>query len=107
MFVMAMNTLETILYPVVELMNGVSADTSGLVKHSSTKLFGADAVLDSVALLNFITATEEQIASVTGRKIALVTPRALSARESPFRTLGSLAGYIDERLNANPSDGGK
>jgi acyl carrier protein len=107
MFVKAMNTLETILYPVVDLMNGVSAETSGLLKHPETKLFGADAALDSVALLNFITATEEQITSVTGRKIVLVTPRALSARESPFRTLGSLAAYIDEHLRATSKDGGE
>ncbi len=105
MFVKAMNTLETILYPVVDLMNGVSAETGALVKHPETKLFGADAALDSVALLNFITATEEQITSVTGRKIALVTPRALSARESPFRTLGSLAAYIDQHFDQGPGGG--
>lgn len=99
MFVKAMNTLDAIVYPVVDLINGLSPETNGLTKHPQTKLFGADAALDSVALLNFITAAEEQITSVTGRKVALVTPQALSARESPFRTLGSLAAYIDQRLS--------
>ena len=98
MFVKAMNTLEIILYPVVDLMKGMSAEASALVKHPETRLFGADAALDSVGLLNFITAAEEQITAVTGKKIPLVTPRALSARESPFRTLSSLAAYIDEQL---------
>jgi len=93
-----MNTLETILYPVVDLMQGMSGETTGLAKHPETRLFGADAALDSVGLLNFITAAEEQITAVTGKKIPLVTPRALAARESPFRTLSSLAAYIDEQL---------
>jgi len=102
MFVKAMNTLETILYPIVDLMTGASADASELAKRPETRLFGVDAVLDSVGLLNFITAAEEQITSVTGRKISLVTPRALAARESPFRTLGTLAAYIDEQLQTGP-----
>lgn len=103
MFVETMNTLETILYPVVDLIKGLSAETSGMAKSPDMALFGADAALDSVALLNFITATEEQITSVTGKKVALVTPRALSTRESPFRTLGSLAAYIDEQLQTKQS----
>jgi hypothetical protein len=107
MFVKAMNTLKTILYPVVDLMRGMSADASQLTKRPETRLFGADAALDSVGLLNFITAAEEQILSVTGRKIPLVTPRALSARESPFQTLGSLAAYIDEQLQTEPDAGAR
>ena len=98
LFVKAMNTLETILYPVVDLMKGMSVETTALAKHPETRLFGANAALDSVGLLNFISAAEEQIIAVTGKKIQLVTPRALSARESPFRTLSSLAAYIDEQL---------
>ena len=107
MFVKAMNTLETILYPIVDLMKGLPAEAGELAKRPETRLFGVDAVLDSVGLLNFITATEEQITSVTGRKIALVTPRALAARESPFRTLGTLAAYIDEQLQAEPAAGAR
>lgn len=98
MFVKAMNTLEAILYPVVDLMKGASVETGELTKHPDTKLFGADAALDSIGLLNFITAAEEQITAVTGKRVALVTPRALSAKESPFRTLSSLAAYIDQQL---------
>ena len=105
MFVKTMNTLTAILYPVVDLMRGVSADARQLTKRPETKLFGADAALDSVGLLNFITAAEEQILSVTGKKVSLVTPQALSARESPFRTLASLAAFIDEQL-ATESDAG-
>lgn len=105
MFVKAMSTLETILYPIVDLMMGASAEASATAKRPETRLFGVDAVLDSVGLLNFITAAEEQITSVTGRKIALVTPRALAAPESPFRTLGTLAAYIDEQLQAAPAVG--
>jgi hypothetical protein len=107
MFVKAMNTLETILYPIVDLMTGASADANELEKRPETRLFGVDAVLDSVGLLNFITAAEEQITSVTGRKITLVTPRALAARESPFRTLGTLAAYIDEQLQTGSGAGAR
>jgi hypothetical protein len=93
-----LNTFDTIICPVIDAMHGLLGDGACLRKDPATVLFGMEAVLDSVGLLNFITATEEQIEKVTGRSIKLVTPRAMAAQVSPFSTLGTLAAYIDELL---------
>jgi acyl carrier protein len=90
-----MRALEDILYPVVDIM---ATQHSGLKKDAKTVLFGMDAALDSIALMTFIAAVEQQTQAVSGKTVQIVTPEALAMDESPFATLGSLAAYLDQRL---------
>jgi hypothetical protein len=98
-----MNTLEAIIYPVVDVIEGTLAPGHEFHKDPQTILFGLDAPLDSVSLLTFITGVEEQAQIVTGRDIKLLTPEVMALEESPFRSLGSLAAYLDDVLER---DGG-
>lgn len=63
-------------------------------------LFGADAPLDSLGLVNLILLVEERIATQFGTPISLADERALSQERSPFRNVKSLTAYtlrsIDE-----------
>jgi acyl carrier protein len=90
-----MKALEDIIYPVVEVMHG---QQSSLTKDPKTILFGFDAAMDSIALITFLAAVEERVHALTGKNIPL-TLDSIEAEENPFDTLGSLAEYLDRRLN--------
>jgi len=64
---------------------------------------GPSSTWDSIDLVNFIIAVEERIEKETGKRITLVSEAALSRTRSPFRTLGTLAGYIEELCRSDPA----
>jgi acyl carrier protein len=61
---------------------------------NDTKLFGPDGLLDSLGLVSLVIEIESQIASNAGSTIVLADDRAMSQRNSPFRTVGTLSDYI-------------
>jgi acyl carrier protein len=66
--------------------------------HEGTVLLGADGVFDSLGLVTLLIDVEEAIAETTGVEITLSDDRAVSARSSPFRTVGTLADYVQNLL---------
>jgi acyl carrier protein len=89
---------EQYIYPAIdEIAAGLDPGHS-LHKSPETNLFGAGAALDSLGLVNLIVAVEERIETGTGKGIRLVSEKAMSRRQSPFRTVSTLAEYIDELL---------
>ena len=73
------------------------ADRS-VAKSPEAPLFGRGGPLDSLGLVNLIVAVEQLVEDELSVSVALADERALSRRSSPFRTVGSLAGYLRERL---------
>jgi len=61
-------------------------------------LIGTEARLDSLGLVNLIVLIEEKIQQGFGVGVTLVDERAMSQSKSPFRTLGSLAEFVEEQL---------
>lgn len=61
---------------------------------TDTVLFGADAVLDSLGLVNVVVAVEEKLLDAFDCDIWLTDERALTQEESPFRTIDSLSQYV-------------
>ncbi len=51
-----------------------------------------------LGLVNLIVLVEEKIQQRFGVGITLVDERAMSQSKSPFRTLGSLAEFVEEQL---------
>ena len=70
-----------------------------LEKSPETSLFGSKGELDSFGLVNLITAVEEAIDEKFDAIITLADEKAMSQRNSPFRTVNSLADYIHFLLN--------
>ena len=63
-------------------------------------LYGGDGPLDSMALVNLIADLEEAVAEKFGQAIALADEKAMSAKQSPYRSVSSLTGAIAERLQS-------
>ena len=68
----------------LNLNGGVSRDTL---------LFGESGLLDSVGLVSLIVAIEQEIENDLGVSIVLADERAMSQKNSPFRSIGALADY--------------
>ena len=65
---------------------------------SETKLYGIDGALDSLALVTLITDLEEKISDEFDKEITLADEKAMSQRNSPFRSVESLTNYISKLL---------
>jgi hypothetical protein len=61
-------------------------------------IFGADGVLDSLDLVNFLADLEYRIEQAFGREVVLASDKAMSRSRSPFHDVNSLSGYILELL---------
>lgn len=66
----------------------------------NTLLYGADAPLDSMALVNLIADIEDAVSAQLDATITLADEKAMSAKNSPFRSVGSLVNAIAERIEA-------
>ena len=90
--------LRTIIYPAMAEIAENLSDPAAFKSEPETRLFGREAALDSLALVSFIVLVEERVESNTGKTIRLVTDQAMSRKSSPFRSVSSLAEYIEELL---------
>jgi len=72
-----------------------------LDKFVDTVLFGSSGKLDSLGLVTLIIATEQKIEQELGITITLADERAISQKNSPFRTIGTLADYSSLLLEEN------
>jgi acyl carrier protein len=67
---------------------------------AETPLFGGDAGVDSLSLVRLVAAIERAAQARFGKNIVLADERAMSMRNSPFRTAGALADLLYSRLSA-------
>jgi acyl carrier protein len=102
-----MNDAENILsaiYRAIDWINGELPPNRQLVKEPQTRLVGSQSVLGSMQLVSLIIAIEREVEDALGITLTLADERALSMKESPFRTIQSLASYIEvlisEKQNA-------
>lgn len=86
------------IYPAMDEISDNLLRKEEFQKSPETLLFGPESVLDSLAFVSFIIAIEEQIFQKTGKQVSLVDERAMSQRNSPFRTVESLSKYISELI---------
>ena len=64
----------------------------------SERIFGADAPLDSLGLVNFLTDLEYRLSEEFDRELVLANERAMRRGRSPFRDVTALTDYIMELL---------
>jgi len=73
-----------------------------LEKSPETALFGAGSVLDSMGLVNLIVTIEQSLEDKLDVVITLTDERAVSRKNSPFRTVEALAQYIHLLMKEQP-----
>ena len=65
---------------------------------AETPLFGATEGLDSISLVQLVTAIEAKVEVELAQPVVLMDEESLSASDNPFRTAGSLAELVSARL---------
>jgi acyl carrier protein len=61
-----------------------------------TVLVGQDAVVDSLGVVSLIVEIEQRLEGNHGISVTLANDKAMSQRNSPFRTVGVLADHVIE-----------
>ena len=75
-----------------------------IAKEPEAVLFGRGGRLDSLGLVQFLVAVEEEIGDRFDVDLTLADERAMSESRSPFRTLGTLIEYVGRRLTEESGD---
>jgi acyl carrier protein len=89
-----MNNSETMvaaIYRAIDWINEELPVDRKIIKAPETKLLGPESVLDSMRLVTLIVTTEREIQEAFGVALTLADERALSMKESPFRSVQSLS----------------
>jgi acyl carrier protein len=92
--------LKKIVEIIIEVINDYF-ETQDIDKKATEKniLFGKDSVLDSMGLVNVIIDIESCFLD-DDIEISLTSEQAMSRRNSPFRTVVTLAEFIQEQIEA-------
>lgn len=86
------------IFKAVDEVNKMSQKGSRLDKTTEAVLVGEKGKLDSLGIINFITAVERKIEEEFGVIITLADERAMSQQANPFETIGKLINYISSLL---------
>lgn len=88
--------LRDIVYPAVDEFARELEPGQALPKSPETQFSGPKASLSSLDLVNFLLVVEEHARTRSGKAVAVVSEKAMSRSQSPFRTLGLLAEFVGE-----------
>lgn len=72
----------------------------GMEVTGETALFGRGALLDSLGLVSLVLELEMAVNERYEVELVLADEKAMSQKNSPFRTVGSLADYVARALSA-------
>ena len=64
-----------------------------------TAIFGDDDGIDSLSLVRLVVDLEQRVQESLDTQVSLTDERAMSARRSPYRSVGALADFIVERMD--------
>jgi len=96
-----------IIFSAVDETNLLLPNNRQLTKSTKTHLSGDLSKLDSLGLVSLIAATEQKIEEELGISIALADERAMSQKDNPFNTIGTLCDYICSLLNEKANEDAK
>jgi acyl carrier protein len=89
----------------IELVKSVVKELSDELGYESlrepsrdTVLFGGTEGIDSLSLVQIVAQVERLAEDQFAKRVVLADDRAMSRRTSPFRTVGTLAELLAERL---------
>jgi len=90
--------IQAIIFAAIDELNVQREAERQLEKSLDTRLFGKDANVDSLDLVNLIVSVEAALAERFDVTVTLADERAFSRKSSPFKSAGSLLVYIEELL---------
>lgn len=93
------DSVQAIIFQALNNINDERGPDEQLVVDLDTRLFGSDAVLDSLSLVSVIVDVEAAVSDASGRDLSLTDDRAMSQPVSPFSDVNALTAYILQLLS--------
>lgn len=90
------NKVLDLIYDCVDEIN--EEQSTKLAKAEDEILFGSGGKLDSLGLVNLIVAIEGRIEDDFDESVTIADEKAMSMKNSPFRTIGTLGKYVHSVL---------
>jgi len=83
-----------------DALNEVSPMLSEQVKYDDNLVLwqNKEGIFDSLALVTFVSSVETNVSETLGKKISIVSDKAFSQRNSPFKSMETLGSFIEEIL---------
>ena len=97
-------TIENVVINTIREINEQLPQEQQLGQSTETVLYGKNGKLDSLGLVNLLVIIEQNIEDEYDVSITIADERAMSQKHSPFRTIGSLADYIEMLLKQELND---
>jgi D-alanine--poly(phosphoribitol) ligase subunit 2 len=88
-----------LVYAAIEELNAQGADGILVEKNPDAPLLGGKKGIDSLAFVNLVVALEEQVQKTLHKSVVLVDEDSMALEEHPFRTVGTLANYLEKILD--------
>lgn len=92
------NIVQEAIFEAIEELKAHLEEGKRITSEPSTLLYGMDAPLDSFDLVTLIVLVEQKVQDKTDRAISLATEKALSQKNSPFRSVSTLQEYVTTLL---------
>ena len=87
-----------IIYTALRNLNDELDENKRVAVAPDTKLFGPEALLDSLSLVSVIVDVESGVEDELGLLVSLTDDKAMSEAVSPFADVSTLANYIVAQL---------
>ena len=65
-----------------------------------TAIFGDEDGIDSLSLVRLVVDIEQRVQESLDKQVSLTDEKAMSARRSPYRSVGSLVDFVLEQMEA-------
>jgi acyl carrier protein len=91
------NHIESIVLDCISRLNQLREGDSKLETAADSPLFGDGSPLDSMGLVTLTMDVEDAFAD-QGVEVSLSDSRAMSRKQSPFRTVATLVQFIEEQM---------
>ncbi len=85
-----------LVYTAIDEVNAHTTDGVLIEKRPDAPLLGSDKGVDSLTFVNLVVAIEEQIHETLKKSVVLVDEDSMALQEHPFRTVGTLATYVEK-----------
>lgn len=82
------------IFRAIDEVNSLLPAEKKLKKRAETILFGNSSSLDSLGLVNLVVAVEQRMEDRFGVAVTLADEKAISEKNSPFRSVEIFADYI-------------
>lgn len=93
--------IESAVFAAIAEVNEQLPENGRIEQSSDARLFGQRGVLDSLGLVNLIVAVEQEIEDAFDETVTLADEKAVSQKNSPFKSVESLVDYIADLLNGD------